>query len=195
MRCAAFTVPARPAAMAPGGGLPGWSPDNLAIPAPGGGWLSWSPAYPAFCLLFCPIPPTPFPGGEGGDFCYLIARGFAPCIPQGWRGAALVRRALAAPGGGLPGWSSVLPAVPAPGGGACRLCRLSIVPFAFFLAPIPPAPFPTGRGRFLLSYARGFAPCIPGAGGARHWFGGRWRRPAGGLSGWSPVLSAVRTPR
>ena len=37
------------------------------------------------------------------------------------------------------------------------------------LSPYPP--FPTGRGSFLLSYARGFAPCIPGAGGTRHWLG------------------------
>ena len=76
-------------------GLPGWSPDNLAVPAPGGGLPSLSPVYPAFCLLSCPHPPT------------------------------RARRAL----------------------------------------------FPAGRGRFLLSYARGFAPCIPGAGGARHWLG------------------------
>ena len=48
--------------------------------------------------------------------------------------------------------------------------------FCLLSCPHPPtrarrALFPAGRGRFLLSYARGFAPCIPGAGGARHWFG------------------------
>ena len=32
-------------------------------------------------LLLPPIPPTPFPGGEGGDFRLFYARGFAPCIP------------------------------------------------------------------------------------------------------------------
>ena len=68
--------------------------------------------------------------------------------------------------------------------------------FCLLSCPHPPtrarrALFPAGRGRFLLSYARGFAPCIPGAGGARHWFGGRWRHPAGGFPGWSPVLPAV----
>ena len=62
------------------------------------------------------------------------------------------------PAGGLPSLSPVYPA----------FCLLS--------CPHPPtrarrALFPAGRGRFLLSYARGFAPCIPGAGGARHWFG------------------------
>ena len=62
------------------------------------------------------------------------------------------------PAGGLPSLSPVYPA----------FCLLS--------CPHPPtrarrALFPAGRGKFLLSYARGFAPCIPGAGGARHWFG------------------------
>ena len=47
--------------------------------------------------------------------------------------------------------------------GACLLCRLPILPLACFLAPIPPTPFPAGRGRFLaFFYARGCAPCIPG---------------------------------
>ena len=36
------------------------------------------------CLWFTflpPIPPTPFPGGEGGDQGFFHARGSAPCIP------------------------------------------------------------------------------------------------------------------
>ena len=39
---------------------------------------------------------------------------------------------------------------------------------AFDSAPIPPSPFPAGRGRLRLSHARGFAPCIPGAEPGRH---------------------------
>ena len=36
-------------------------------------------------LILPPIPPTPFPSGEGGDQGYFHARGFAPCIPgAGW---------------------------------------------------------------------------------------------------------------
>ena len=36
-------------------------------------------------LILPPIPPAPFPGGEGGDQGYFHARGFAPCIPgAGW---------------------------------------------------------------------------------------------------------------
>ena len=36
------------------------------------------------CLWFDflpPIPPTPFPGGEGGDFSVYFAGGFAPGTP------------------------------------------------------------------------------------------------------------------
>ena len=46
-----------------------------------GGLPFLSPACPAFSFVFCPIPPTPFPGGEGGDSRLFHARGFAPCIP------------------------------------------------------------------------------------------------------------------
>ena len=49
-------------------------------------------------------------------------------------------------------------------GGACLLCRPPTLPLAYFSAPIPPPPFPSGEGGdFRLFYARGFAPCIPGA--------------------------------
>ena len=77
-----------------------------------------------------------------------------------------------------------------PGGTGCP-CRtrapvegvLSLSPaytaFSFCCCPIPPAPFPAGRGRSRLFYARGFAPCIPGAEPGRHWLVGRQRYPAG----------------
>ena len=70
--------------------------------------------------------------------------------------------------------------------GACPLCHLPPLPFrhpqgglpfsspaypafSFISAPYPPTPFPGGEGGALrLFYARGFAPCIPGAEPARH---------------------------
>ena len=55
---------------------------SLLLQCPAGGVSGWSPAALAFSLLFCPIPPTPFPRGEGGDFWFSYARGFAPCIPE-----------------------------------------------------------------------------------------------------------------
>ena len=56
-----------------------------------GGLLSLPLANPAFSLLCCPHPPARarralFPSGEGGDFLFSYARGFAPCIPEGWAG-------------------------------------------------------------------------------------------------------------
>ena len=98
--------------------------------------------------FFAPYPPTPFPGGEGGDFRLFYARGFAPCIPGAGWGAALGKGANHAPGGG----------------GGCPVGCLPTLPLLYFLAPYPPTPFPAGRGRPKLFYARGFAPCIPGAG-------------------------------
>ncbi len=46
-------------------------------------------------------------------------------------------------------------------GGACRLCRLPTLPLACFLAPIPPTPFPVGRGRFLVFLCKGLRPLHP----------------------------------
>ena len=80
--------------------------------------------------------------------------------------------------------------------GACLLCCPPALPLVCFFAPIPPAPFPAGRGRPRLFHARGFAPCIPAAEPGRHRsrganprpagacpagcrFGGRWRHPTG----------------
>ena len=64
--------------------------------------------------------------------------------------------------------------------GACFVCRLPTLPLPSFLPPIPPAPFPGGEGGVLrLFYARGSAPCIPGAEPARHWGRGRTTHPAG----------------
>ena len=95
--------------------------------SPWGGLSFFSPAYPAFGLISCPpspkgkdIPPTPFPGGEGGESKLFHARGFAPCIP----GAEPARHWFA-----LPLWKTqwgLAPALPArrasavPGGGRAR---------------------------------------------------------------------------
>ena len=71
----------------------------------------------------------------------------------------------------------------ASGGGACFLCRLPTPPcrcpvgacffgclpplsLAYFAAPIPPPPFPAGRGRFLVFLCKGLRPLHP-----RGWVG------------------------
>ena len=68
--------------------------------------------------------------------------------PTGAYPPALVARpAIAVPDGGLPCWSPANPA------------------FSLLFCPHPPNPLPLrGRGRPRLFHARGFAPCIPGAG-------------------------------
>ena len=51
--------------------------------------------------------------------------------------------------------------------------------FSFIFTPIPRPLPPRGRGDSKFSYARGFAPCIPATGPARHWFDLPIRHPAG----------------
>ena len=82
-----FTGGAVPAAKERGNRGRGTSAFEMAL-SPGagianaaGGVPSLSPADSALNFLFLPpIPPTPFPGGEGGSRLFH-ARGFAPCIP------------------------------------------------------------------------------------------------------------------
>ena len=127
-----------------------------------------------------PIPPTPFPHGEGGDFWFISPGATAPGTPApepGRRGGggAILRQA-----GGLPQRCRItLPSLSPMGhGGFCR--RLNL-PHHEFLSPIPPAPFPHGEGGdFWFSYARGFAPCIPGAEPGRRGDRGRNPAPSGG---------------
>ena len=48
---------------------------------PAGGLPSWSPAAPAFSFVSAPIPPTPFPSGEGGDYKFILP-GAPPPAPR-----------------------------------------------------------------------------------------------------------------
>ena len=45
--------------------------------------------------------------------------------------------------------------------GACLPCRLPTLPFAFFLPPIPPTPFPGGEGGIKNLFRRGLRPRHP----------------------------------
>ena len=46
--------------------------------------------------------------------------------------------------------------------GVCLLCRLSALPFALILPPIPPTPFPSGEGGdFLVFLCKGLRPLHP----------------------------------
>ena len=64
--------------------------------------------------------------------------------------------------GGLPDWSPADRAAVVSAGVACLLCRLLPLPLVVFVAPIPPAPFPAGRGRLKVYFAGGYRPRHPG---------------------------------
>ena len=120
-------------------------------------------SLPLVCFL-PPIPPTPFPAGRG-VFRLFHARGFAPCIPGAEPEAALAR-----------------PATEENSMGACLARHVLSLPLVCFLPPIPPTPFPAGRGVFRLFHARGFAPCIPGLSRRRHLQPLPKQKPCGGLA-------------
>ena len=93
-----------------------------------------SPAYPAFSLLSRPLPPARarralFPAGRG-DFSFLMQGASPLASPRPSR----KRHGL-----------NLRDKYPE---GACPLGRLPPLPVACFLAPIPPTPFPAGRGDF-----------------------------------------------
>ena len=145
---------------------------------------------PCQCF-FAPIPPTPFPVERGRPKLFH-ARGFAPCIPGIKSPTALTVPAVSVSGGGLPSLPpadlafSLLfcPHPPCPpsqreggdflfsyarGGAPCipgakPERHWLFLPYQCFPVPIPPTPFPAGRGRPKLFHARGSAPCIPGPG-------------------------------
>ena len=118
---------------------------------PAGGVPALSPPCPAFSLLPCPpspkgkdIPPTPFPGGEGGDPKFISPGATAPGTPTFNRLQHLQFLPLLYPGGGVPALSPPSPAL------AC------------FPAPYPPSPLPRrGRGRPKVYFAEGYRPRHP----------------------------------
>ena len=141
--CAALV---RPAAVVPeGGACPLCRPPTLPL-----------------AFDFAPIPPTPFPSGEGGRPRLFHARGFAPCIPATeparhrldlplwktqWGG--LPRRCRRGgrqryPAGGLPGWSPAYPA------------------FSLLSCPLSPRPpSPVGKGETKVISCTGLRPLHP----------------------------------
>ena len=91
----------------------------------------------------------------------IALRGRAFCIPglnPGGTGFSCRKRV---PAGGLLGWLPADLAVPESVGGACLLCRLLPLPLACFLVPIPPTPFPAGRGRLKVILCKGLCPLHP----------------------------------
>ena len=150
---------------------PRLNPCALARPAkqvPGGGLLCLPSAYPAFGLLSCPHPPAPFPAGRGIPRLFH-ARGFAPCIPATEPARHWGMGANHAPGGGRAPARHLFALPPCClVGGRGGFGRPPAPAFSFLFRPIPPAPFPAGRGRFLVYFAGGFAPGTPAFNRLRH---------------------------
>ena len=76
------------------------------------------------------------------------------------------------------------PATAIPDGGVLSLSPADAT-FSLLSCPHPPNPrsqsaLPDRKGEIFVILLQGASPLAsPGAGGTRHWFGGRWRRPAG----------------
>ena len=144
------------------------------------------PAYPALGLLSCPLSPQPplaersSPVGKGEFFCFLMQGASPLASPRLSRKRHWCRGRTTCPAGACPvGYRLTLP-LWCPAGGV--LCLLPAYP-AFGLLSCPLSPCPPSRregGDFLLSYARGFAPCIPGG----------WAGRGTGFACGKPVLSA-----
>ena len=158
-----------------------WLSLPLWCPA-GGGLPSLSPAYPAFSSFSCPLSPRPPSPVGKGETKSLFRRGLRPrhpCIrpfaaltetakqvPSGGLAppALPVRRALAAPCGGLNPRGTGYSCRCGKSRGACLLCRPPTPPLACFPSPYPPAPLPQwGRGRFLVFLCKGLRPLHPRA--------------------------------
>ena len=144
--------------MNPAGGLPGWSPADLAAVVPGGGGLpSLSPAYLAFSLLPCPLSPSPFPNGEGAIYGYFM-QGAPPLASPGLSpsGAGSRGEPLAQRGACPVGCRLTLPPLYLPGG----VLSLSPACPAFSLLPCPlsPSPFPNGEGEIYGYFMQGAPP-------------------------------------
>ena len=137
-------------------------------------WGGWGTLSRVPRRFFAPIPPTRtrralFPAGRG-RFLVYFAGGWRPRHPCTEPLTALTNHAIqATPRGAEPGRRGEGVQRTRPKGGHGDFGRRVCQPYQCFPAPIPPTPFPAGRGRPRLFYARGFAPCIPATEPARHW--------------------------
>ena len=87
------------------------------------------------------------PAGKGESF-WCLMQGASPLASPGLNPGGTGAGGESRAGGGLAPALLACPAADVSGGVACLLYRLLSPAFTFFFAPIPPTPFPAGRGRF-----------------------------------------------
>ena len=146
-------------------------------------------------FFFAPIPPAPFPGGEGGDSRLFHCRGLAPCIPGVEPGRHRNRGGVSRAGGGLAPALPANPAVSIPNGGRGGWGCRPALPLACFVAPYPPSPLPRrGRGRFKVISCKGLRPLHPRVEPGRHRNRGGVSRAGGGACPALPANPAIAVP-
>ena len=141
---------------------------RLTVPlwCPQGGLPSLPPAYPAFSLLYCPQPPSP--PGKGGTFSFLM-QGAPPLASPGLnRKQHELTRRSSYPTGACPVGCRLTVPLWYPQGGLTFFAASLLLPLACFAAPIPPTPFPAGRGRLKVYFAGATAPGTPALNRLRH---------------------------
>ncbi len=116
-----------------------------------------SPVYLAFSVLPCPHPPNPLPNGKGEIFCFLMQGASPLASPRLSRKRHRLTLRSRYPAEACPAGRRLTPPLWCPQG-ACLPCRLPTPPLAYFPAPIPLTPFPTGRGRFFCFLMQGASP-------------------------------------
>ena len=133
----------------------------FAVPVPGGGAYLFGrlPTLPLVLLL--PIPPTPFPGGEGGDSRLFHARGSAPCIPGAEPARHWERGRTTRPAGDLPRRCRLTLPLWYSQGGAPSLSPADPAFSLLFcpLSPLPPSP--AGKGETKVISCKGLRPLHP----------------------------------
>ena len=171
----------------PVGGLPPALPSRRALTVPCGGLARFAARLPCLWFDFLPpIPPTPFPGGEGEDFFVFLCKGLRPLHPQHltacgtyspcrcgtlWGAcprhpcikpfAALIVFSAVVPGGELAPGVAVSAGVSGTLRGACPLYRPPTLPLVCLFAPYPPNPLPGGKGGFFVFLCKGLRPLHP----------------------------------
>ena len=149
--------------LCPAGACPAGHPPDSAAAVPGGGLTFFVASLPRPQLAFLPpIPPTPFPGGEGGAPKFISPGASPPAPPALNRLRHLQNLPLLCPTGGLACFAACLTLPPLfPAGGLPALPPPYPAISFTFCPPIPPTPFPGGEGGDQKFISPGASPPAP----------------------------------